>query len=246
MKVWFKYLFALAFIGSLIGGGSYFMTRSFFRVKSVDITLGEHKDPSYLFEKTKSQLEMKLKPFLGQYVWSVDIERVLQIAESDRRVKDVFVTRVLPNGIKIIIEPHSAYANIMGSDSTAFYPLSPEGDLLPSVAAEEAADGPILRGEKFLKDEKLRAKAIELLQSLPETGSFSRNHVSEMYLDSKKGLAVVLKKSGIEVLMGLDNFKNRASYVSRVVQYLDSEQLTGRVIDARYSKKVVVKLRNEP
>ncbi len=222
------------------------MTRSFFRVKSIDITLGEYNDPSYLFEKTKAQLELKLKPFYGQYVWSVDIERVLALVENDRRVKDVFVTRVLPNGLKVIIEPHSAYANIMGNDSTSFYPLSPEGDLLPSVAAEDAADGPILRGEKFLKDEKLRAKAIELLQVLPENGAFTRHDVSEVYMDSKKGFSVTLKKTGIEVFMGHDNFKNRASYVSRVVQYLDSEKLTGRVIDARYSKKVVVKLRNEP
>ena len=246
MKVWLKFVVSLVLISALLGGGAYFFTRSFFRVKSIDVTLGSHQDPSDLFEKTKAQLDKKLKNIYGQYVWSVDIERILSIAEADRRVKDVFVTRVLPNGIRIVIEPQTAIANIMGNDSTAFHPLSPDGDVLPMIPVEDLSDGPILRGEKFLKDAQLRAKALELLHDLPESGPFSRQTLSEIYLDSKKGLSMTLKKSGIDVYMGFDDFKTRSSYVSRVVQYLDSQRLTGRVIDARYSKKVVVKLRNEP
>lgn len=246
MKAWFRFFITVFFFAGLVGGSGYFMTRSFFRVKTIDITLSDYKDPSDLFEKTRSQLESKLKSIYGQYVWNVDIEKVLSVAENDRRVKDVFVTRVLPNKIKIIIEPHTSFANIMGSDSTAFYPLSPDGDVLPAMTSEEVSDSPIIRGEKFLKDVKLRRQALELLHELPESGAFSRNTISELYLDPKKGFALTLKKSGIEVFMGLDNFKSRANYVSRVVHYLDSENLAGRVIDARYSKKVVVKLRNEP
>jgi hypothetical protein len=46
--------------------------------------------------------------------------------------------------------------------------------------------------------------------------------------------------------MGFENFNRRAIQAHRVVEYLQREQLSGRIIDARYAKKVVVKLRNDP
>lgn len=246
MKAWLKITIASLIVTGSVGGITYFMTRNFFRVKRVEITLADNNDPSYLFPKVQAALEEKLHNIYGQFVWQVDIQKVLAVIEQDRRVRDVFVTRVLPNTIRIVVEPQVAFANIMGNDSLIFYPLSQEGDVMPAVRAPDAPDGPILRGAKFLQSKEWRDEALKLLHTLPETGTFSRASISEIHMNDKSGLRMILKRSGSEVLIGSDDFKNRTSYVSRVIHYLDSERLSGRVIDARYSKKVVVKLRNEP
>lgn len=246
MKAWLKVTISALVITSFVGGITYFMTRNFFRVKRIEITLAENNDPSFLFPKVQASLEQKLHNVYGQFVWQVDIQRILALIEQDRRIRDVFVTRVLPNTIRVVIEPQVAFANIMGNDSLLFYPLSQEGDVMPAVRAPDAPDGPILRGAKFLQSLDYRTEALKLLHSLPETGAFSRAAISEIHMSEKNGLRMILKKSGSEVLIGKDDYKNRTSYVSRVIHYLDSERLSGRVIDARYSKKVVVKLRNEP
>ena len=68
--------------------------------------------------------------------------------------------------------------------------------------------------------------------------------VSEIQYSKKDGLVLVLGLDDNTVIMGDREFKKRIDHVRRVVQYLRSENLRGRVIDARFSKKVVVRLRN--
>lgn len=246
MKAWLKFIVATGLFVGICSGFYFSITRSVFRIHNIEITLDENKDPSFMFKDVKQSLDKKLQRLLGQYVWSVDLENILNFIETDRRVKDAKVTRILPNTIRVIIEPRSAIATILGNESHVLFPIAADGKILPAVEASEAIDNPILRGEIFLKSEDLRKKAIDFLSVLPEAGSLSRASISEIYFDKIKGISLTLKKSGTEVIIGNDDYKIRASEVSRVVHYLDSQQMVGRVIDARYSKKVVVKLRNEP
>jgi cell division septal protein FtsQ len=157
----------------------------------------------------------------------------------------------LPNSIRIDVTPHVAVANVLGNQSDVMYPVARDGSVLPAVEASEAPDSPILRGEQFLKDSHLRARVLEILDAIPDAGSFSRDQISEMYLDKNNDFLLTLKKNGSQVNIGHENFdpdvfRTRAGRVGRVLNYLEDQQMVGRVIDARYSKKVVVKLRNEP
>jgi cell division protein FtsQ len=225
-------------------------TNSAFRVNDIEIVL-EDGDPSFIFPAIKATLDKRLSYERGQFIWQVDIERVLGLVEQDRRVKDVKVARILPNSIRVRVVPHIAIANILGIRSDVLYPIARDGSVLPAVEASEAPDSPILRGENFLKNSQLRGRVIELLDAMPEAGAFSREEVSELYLDKNNDFLLTLKKTGTQVNIGHESFepdffKTRAGRVNRVLNYLENQKMVGRVIDARYSKKVVVKLRNEP
>ena len=97
-----------------------------------------------------------------------------------------------------------------------------------------------------MKKEEIRIGAVELLKALPESGSVSVHTAAEITYDSKKGYQILLSSSALQIWMGFDDFTSRISQTKRVVDYLESEKLSGRIIDARFGKKVVVKLRNAP
>ncbi len=239
------------FISTLVISGTvyglyHFLTGKTFRVHNVEVSLDNNADSGFLFPIIKDDIEAKLMQLFGKHVWDVDLDRVIKTVEKDLRVKDAKVTRKLPDTIRITILPYTPIAHILGSRGTRVYPLSRSGEVLPSVAVNETVDSVILRGDIFLRDKDVRMLAIELLNSLPDRGALNARSVSEISFDKKKGLQLRLVDSGSEVWMGFENFAHRASQAQRVLDYLIREQMTGRIIDARYQKKVVVKLRNEP
>lgn len=250
MKTWMRMTLAAFVFTALCAGGYLAATNDAFRIRHVDVVL-DRDDPSFIFPAVKQSLDKRLATLHGQFVWQVDIERLLGIAEKDRRIKDVKVTRILPNTIRVTVTPHSAIANILGVQSDVLFPIARDGSILPSVEASDAPDSPILRGEEFLKNQTLRSRVLGVLEAIPENGNFSRETISEVYLDKNKDIMFTLKKNGTRVVLSEDErsekeVQNRVSQVSRVLNYLENQQMVGRVIDARYSKKVVVKLRNEP
>jgi cell division septal protein FtsQ len=212
----------------------------------VDVALEQNAAHVYLFPKIKEALDQKLKPLYGQHILKIDLEKVLSAVEKDLRIKDATIARVLPNTIQVKISPYTPIANILSTRNNKFYPVARDGEVLPPVATSEVPDAPILRGEIFLKKEEIRIGAVELLKALPESGSVSVHTAAEITYDGKKGYQILLSSSALQIWMGFDDFASRISQAKRVVDYLESEKLSGRIIDARFGKKVVVKLRNAP
>lgn len=223
-----------------------FLTDRMFRIREVDIQLKDEASYSIIFPKIKQNLDFRLMNLFGDYVWRVDLEKILDVVEKDHRIKEAKVTRRLPDTIQVQIIPHTPVAHILKSNSRQMVPVARGGELLPPVNVEDATDSPILRGQIFLSDAALRLRVSELLMALPEEGPLSQRTVSELSYDKNKGFKLILQPSGAQVWMGFENFNHRLQQAIRVVQYLDSEQLSGRIIDARLAKKVVVKLRNDP
>jgi len=120
------------------------------------------------------------------------------------------------------------------------------GSILPVKLSKQDIDLPILRGANFHKQEPLRSKAVALLTEIPTRGLFSKQNISEIRYEDKNGFVLHLVNRNTLVKLGKENFAQKSSFIERAISYLESQRLEGRVIDARYSKKVVVKLRNEP
>ncbi|MCB0350336.1 MAG: FtsQ-type POTRA domain-containing protein [Bdellovibrionales bacterium] len=245
LKIILKITIAFCTVVGILFGAYRFLTGNIFRIQDIEVELDNKASYNYIFPKIKETLDMRMMTLFGQYVWRVDLEKILKTVESDLRIKDAKITRVLPNTIHISVSPYTPIANILGKNTKQLYPVARDGEVLPPIAITDAPDGTILRGENFVKDRELRLSAIELLLALPESGSLSLKTVSEIYFHKKKGFQLRLQKSGAEVWMGSDKFAHRVSQAQRVVDYLEREQLTGRISDARYGKKVVVKLKSE-
>lgn len=244
MKAFLRPLTAFLIFSLLLYGFWLGLQSQHFLVTQVNLKLMDDRDPSYLFPKIKADLEPRAASFVGHPIWQIDIEKLVSSIEKDRRLQDLKVSRRWPDQLDIEIRPHQAVANILSDRAAVIYPMASDGSLFPAMGLDEVSDAPILRGNVFLKDRTIRDLALKLLAVLPREGSFSVQTVSEIYFDRNRGFVLALGPENYEVILGNEDFHKRVSYVSRVVEYLRSEDLRDRVIDSRFQKKVVVRLRN--
>ena len=164
---------------------------------------------------------------------------------KDPRIKEIKLKRKFPGQINIHIVPKTVAASMM-SFKFGLHSLTKEADILPVNLSLQNLDLPILRGANFHKQKELRTLAVKLLEEVPAKGLFSRENISEIRYENKNGFIIYLNSHNSIIKLGKNEFKKKSSYIERAMSYLESQKMEGRVIDARYSKKVVVKLRNEP
>jgi cell division septal protein FtsQ len=213
------------------------------RVQDIVLELADESDEMLLFHRIKTTLDPQFEKLKGKLLWQVPLKSILKIAETDRRVKHVSVFRETPARVKLIIEPYTPILAYLGVDGR-IYPVATDATLLPSLPLGDAPDLPLLRGEDLKDEPRLRELALELYNLVPETGDLTRKDISEIAYSKKDGFRFFVGK--VEVKMGDTDFGPKVSRVSRVLNYLDSQNIKGRVIDARFSKKVVVRVRNSP
>lgn len=246
LRIISKAIFAIAAISVAIFGVYVFLTGAIFRIQHIDVQLADEASQSLLFEKIKESLDTRLSKYQGRYVWGVDLGNVLDDVAKDMRIKNVDVSRRLPNELHVQVEPYTPILNILARDKKVLHPVARDGEVLPSVPALEAIDSPILLGDAFLRDKDLRMQAVQLTLALSESGALSYRTVSEITFDKKRGFQLRLQNLNLLVWVGFEDFQTRIDRAQRVVEYLHGEQMAGRIIDARFNKKVVVRLRNDP
>lgn len=215
------------------------------RVTSFEIELAPGSVEHLLFERIKSSLTPQMKIYEGRLVWQLPLRQVYDLVSKDKRVKKVAVYREFPSKVRMEIEPHTPVLAYFARDGRV-YPVARDATLLPALLTFESPDLPILRGDELRDEPSLRELAIDLLSTIPEEGSFSRNLVSEILYNSKDGFKVFVTGASSEVKLGDTDFGPKISRVQKVLSYLESQNIKGRVIDARFSKKVVVRVRNTP
>ena len=131
-------------------------------------------------------------------------------------------------------------------DKLLVYPVATDAALLPPIPITEAPDLPFLRGEDLKDETSLREKTIELFSAIPDVGPFNKGNVSEIVYGKKEGFKIYVNGTRAEIKVGDSDFGPKLSRAQKVLAYLDSRNIKGRVIDARFSKKVVVRVRNTP
>ncbi len=219
--------------------------KKFFQLQSISI--GQIAEPTreWLFNDIKKKLDPETKAMLGKYVWDVNLDDLLVLIEKDSRVEKVQIKRKFPNKIEVKLLPHQPIA-ILLSKQKKMIPVARDGTLMPALKDNIFFDAPILRGEDIAVNLALRKQAMHLLLSLEAQESLSSKKISEIIFNKKHGFSMILNPGGELLKMGMRNFKKRVNRAEKVLAYLQSQGLEGRVIDVRFSKKVVVRLRNAP
>ncbi|HMN68409.1 MAG TPA: cell division protein FtsQ/DivIB [Bdellovibrionales bacterium] len=240
-------IFALIF---LIGATVLALNPHWVRVETIEVTLSEKSKEDLLFQRIKTTLGQQLKPFEARYFWQVPLKKIFELTSRDKRVKSTAVFREFPSRLKIEIEPHTPVLAYLSHDGRV-YPVATDATLLPAISVIDGADLPLLRGEELKDEIKLREAALELYHSIPNQGALQKKRVSEIVHTKKDGFKIYVsgepgeKRIG-EVQLGDSDFGPKISRVQKVLSYLESRDIKGRVIDARFSKKVVVRVRNNP
>src|SRR5688572_5009807 len=112
LKIAVKFFVAVSSIVGLVAAGLLFLQDSTFKVRNIEVALDEEASHVFLFPKIKEGLEEKLQTLYGQYIWKVDLEKVLATVEKDLRIKDAKIARVLPNTLQVQISPYTPVANV--------------------------------------------------------------------------------------------------------------------------------------
>ncbi len=215
------------------------------RVEQFQIDLADSSTEDLLFQRIKTTLSGQMKVYEGRFFWQLPLTTIYDLVSKDKRVKKVNIYREFPSRVRLEIEPHTPLLAYLARDGR-IYPVARDATLLPALAAHEAPDLPILRGDELKDEPSLRELALELLATVPEEGALRKKSISEILYSRKEGFKIFVSGPASEVKLGDTDFGPKLSRVQKVIGYLDSQNIKGRVIDARFSKKVVVRVRNTP
>ncbi|MBK7843693.1 MAG: FtsQ-type POTRA domain-containing protein [Bdellovibrionales bacterium] len=233
-------------IASTMGVGTYWAIQGpWFGIEQIEIEMDPVSGQDVLFQRIQGDLRKKYQLFNGKKLWEVSIQDLRSLAEKDSRVKRASVSRRFLDGILVQIRPRDPVLGLVDNRGRV-YPVANDASLLPDLPPEEAPDLPYLRGSEFFKKSEMRSKAVSLIAQIPPQGLISVASISEIHFLPKEGFHFILRQKGIRVLIGDSIPRIKLSHVEQVLNYLTEHQIDGRVIDARFSKKVVVRLRNQP
>lgn len=218
---------------------------SWIKIENIQVVLIEDSKQDLIFQRVKATLQIQTKNFENKYFWQVPLETVYGLVAKDKRVKSVSIYREFPSTLKIVVEPHTPVLGYLSTDGRV-YPVATDATLLPPISINEVEDLPFLRGDDLKDEPTLREQALELINAIPTEGAFRKASVSEIVHTKKDGFKIYVSGVATEVQMGDSDFGPKVSRVNKVMSYLDSRNIKGRVIDARFAKKVVVRVRKAP
>ncbi|MGZ3743418.1 MAG: cell division protein FtsQ/DivIB [Pseudobdellovibrionaceae bacterium] len=241
-----KLFVAFVVLPSVVAGSMYWLNENgFFNVNQVEIVLVNSKSQANFYSPLLDKLEKQMRSFKGQSLWSLNLSEVTAILNSQNWIEDHSITRSWPGALKVKVKPQDIKLVYLAKGGK-YRPIITDGSFLDNVDSKQTPDVILLEGEVFAQKKELRQKAVEVLREIPAEGSFSKKTISEMHYDSKDGFSMTLMKTGIQVKIGEDLVALKSARVSQVVDYLQTRQFDARVIDANLSKKVLVRLRNDP
>ena len=191
-------------------------------------------------EEVRKNIQEKIKIFIGKPIWKIDVAHIIRIVQSEPYIGSVLVLRLLPHRFLIKLsarKPLLVWLNPKGH----IHPVSQDGKLLPPVNPAQMPDLPILRSPKFFQQENLRKLAIQFILKLPAHGLFSRHSISEIkHLGAENSLAFILASNGKPIKVSTELKLLKVKRIESVLQYLNQKNIKWRVIDARFSQKMVV------
>jgi cell division protein FtsQ len=227
--------------------GAYSLYKSsVFHLKTIEYQFTETN--SYV-NTLKPAIENELNEYVGKSLWNIDIFKLEKSLKTNAWIESVSLARIFPNELVVQIEPKKVAANILKSPSRV-QPVAEDATVMESVEITKSPSAPLLSHRAFSTNDELRKTALAFLKELPDEGSFSRQNISEIIpMKKNKNLQsdlfrVLLKNSKVEVLINTENVPLKAARVSRVIDYLGDREMEDRIIDANFSKKVLVRPRN--
>lgn len=247
--------------------------QGFFHVTSIQVNVVVKPSQKNFVKPYADKLELKLLAFKGISLWKFPMQTVSDVLKQQDWVQEFRISRVWPSSMVIELDPvEISYliqadevkktnqsktkassaeqsldkSNIETTSTTLFYPVTTQGKMLSAVDSKQTPNVAIARGEVFLKSKKVRNETLQILKALPAGGNMHQSQIAEIGYDRKDGFWLGLIREDVKVKFGDDQYSLKASRVSQVLDYLEQRDLKARVIDANLSKKVLVRLQQNP
>lgn len=241
----------LILVWSLIGvlisamAGVLLKEKSIFDISGVVIDV-EVKDSDRIAWKSEiAKVEASLKVFTGNPLWKVSLVDVQRALETIPFLEKVQVQKSWPQKLEVKYSLPALKAIYPVGDNK-FQILTERGKWLGPVSWSRLPSLPWVRGNWVDRKSNLQTKIIDLLNQLPSKGLLTPEQISEIQFSEVDGFLITLIKTGQQIRFGTDSFEIKSLRANQVLDYLQSKGLESRVIDLNFSKKVLVRLRNQP
>lgn len=219
-----------------------------FKVRTIDVVqvdLGEDekKQIPEAYEDYFKSFKSNLSKFDGENLWDIDLKLVKEFALKEPWIESVEIYRRLPQTLRLEVKPKSSIAIYLTSQGN-LHLLSSDGKILPKINQTKSPRLPVIQNAKIIKDGKNKEKIVAVLNEIASEGHLKLESIAEVHLGSKNEVLLTDLNTKSLIKLGNGNVGIKSARVAKVLEYLDQNNLKGRVIDADFSKKVLVKLRN--
>lgn len=211
-----------------------------FKVSQIEITT----DNSTGYDDYIRTLKKKLLRFEGVNLWEVDLDRMEQVLQHEPWIKSVKIYRRYPHTLRVEVNAKDSVALILSHEGKMQI-LSDDALLLPPISATQAPKLPVIQDQRVFRDTILRQRVVQLLREIPEAGRLSRESISEVTINKNGEIWLEHLLLKTQIKLGEESIALKSARVSQVLEYMEHNNLNSRVIDADFSKKVLVKLRND-
>lgn len=216
-----------------------------FIIEDVPVSIKYEKSHHALVASVQRAFDEKLVGLKGGNIWAVDLGQLKKEIQVNPWVKSLKLNRYFPDKIVAVVEISQA-ALLFFDGKNNLTPVLQSGAILPTLSATTAPLVPILYNEKVFNNSVQLKKMIKLLTDLPNSGELQKVNRGSVDFDEIAGLTIQLLAEDIQIHFGHNDIETKALQVLRVIDYLKSQKIKARVIDASFSKKVLVRPRKRP
>ncbi len=205
---------------------------------------------SVVYEDNQKAMVQTLKPYWvkellglkGQNIWNVSLPKLRNRILKNHWIKEVELWRRFPDRISTTIHLKGIIALFIDNKNEIFV-ITREGEKLGPVEPTLVPVVPVLYNDRIAEDPEFLKKLTRILGEIPDFGALKTENISSINFKPMTGLQLNLMDSGITVYLGEENISTKGLQVLRVMDYLKSQNQKARVIDASFTKKVLVRLR---
>ena len=240
-----KKIFLIAGLALLFIWIAYMAVGPLFRVSLVKLNVDERLQNNKFFMEKESKTLLRLNSYKGQTLWRINLEKLAQQIHALWPYVEIKARRVFPNRLVVSLKKKDS-ALLLLKEGGSFYSIAYDGAINGTKALEESFDFPVLRGHSFWEKPLLRKRAVDIVSLVPPVGSlFSVQNISEIsYLPANDSLLFYLISGHFSLEIKEPPSLEKVKNIDFVLSYLKQRGNTGGWIDARWDKKIIVKMRD--
>lgn len=217
----------------------------FFLVSDSQVEVEIPEDHQALLKYWQPKIDQQLQALKGVNIWKLDLQKVHQEMLDIPWVKSVHLSRRFPDQLSFQVQWEEV-ALLYVDNNNHIFPVARDGRKLPQTEAVVAPPRPILRNSKIYEDKRALNKLLQAYSKVPNSQSLRMENIAQVDWDKVTGLTLDLIDERAKVHLGTQDIQTKGLQVLRVTEYLKSQKHKARVIDASFSKKVLVRPRKHP
>lgn len=212
----------------------------FAEVEFVELETDPQLKDTHWTPELKQKILSYLSDYKGRKIWTVKLDKMARDLRNLHPATQPRIYRQLPNRIIVFLKKSEPLLLLL-REKGDIHPVSAKGDLQPPLNPDQLMDLPVLRGDLFYDNTNLRKQACSLIRRFPDRELLTPKNISEItYNEKKKKFSLFLIPGYMTLEISVYPSEKHISNINFVLKYLLQKKLTGRTIDARSEKKIIV------